>query len=395
MTDTSAVVFGAGKIARGFVGHILYLSGFSTTFVDVSPELVRLLDERGRYTVHILGAPEKDTVVTRVSALLPDDARVADAVAAADVLFVSVGGANLGHVAEPLAVALAERMRRGLPPVIVIVCENWRAAAATLREAVLEHLPAELHARFAAEVGIAESTIMRSAIAATPAQLDADPLAVQSQDFWLLPVDGDALVPGLPAIETLDPVENFANALERKLYTYNTGNATISFLGWLRGHTYLSEAANDPVIEEIAKGTYEEMGRAMVGRFGYDPEDQRQYAARSLTKFQDPAIVDPLTRQINDPLRKLGRHDRLVGAALVALEQGVRPDSVAIGIAAALRHRNPADPSAVRLAELIGELGEGRALAQIGGIPEDHELIALALQKLPLVDSITTGVAAG
>ena len=69
MPSKSAVVFGAGKIARGFVGHLLSLSEFSITFVDVDHELVRIINERKQYTVHILGAPEKDTVVTGVSAV--------------------------------------------------------------------------------------------------------------------------------------------------------------------------------------------------------------------------------------------------------------------------------------------------------------------------------------
>ena len=30
-----AVIFGAGKIARGFIGQLLYLSDFEITFVDV------------------------------------------------------------------------------------------------------------------------------------------------------------------------------------------------------------------------------------------------------------------------------------------------------------------------------------------------------------------------
>ena len=52
-----ALVFGAGKIARGFVGQLLELSGWETTFVDINRELVQALNEKGTYTVHILGDP--------------------------------------------------------------------------------------------------------------------------------------------------------------------------------------------------------------------------------------------------------------------------------------------------------------------------------------------------
>lgn len=390
MQTKLAVVFGAGKISRGFVGHLLHLSGFEIVFVDVVPELVRGLNERGQYTVHMLGAPEKDTVVTGVSALASDDPAIAAAVARADVVFVSVGGKNLGHVAQPLAAGLALRFAGSAGPLNVVVCENWRAAAATLRAAVLEHLPARFHDRFATEVGISESTILRSAIGATPEQLAADPLAVQAQDFWLLPIDGDALVEGFPTITSIEPVKDFSNALERKLYTYNMGNATISYLGSLRGHGYLSDAANDPVIVHVVAGAYEEMGRALVKRFHFDPDDQREYAARSLKKFQDVAIVDPLHRQVNDPLRKLSRHDRLVGAAMMALSEGVEPHSVAVGIAAALRYRNPDDPTAVAMAETIERLGEARALAEIGGIDAADPLIPLVMSKLSVVDALAS-----
>jgi mannitol-1-phosphate 5-dehydrogenase len=390
MTSKHAVVFGAGKIARGFVGHLLGLSGFSITFVDIDAVIVDLLHKQGKYTVHVLGAPQKDTVIEAIEAITTGDTAVAAVLDNADVVFVSVGGRNLRSVGATIAGALRHRFTANNAPLNIVVCENWTSAGEALRAAIEAALDPADRATFAKRVGVAESTIMRSGIAATPEQLATDPLAVQAQDFWLLPVDADALVGELPAIEAVEPVHNFSNALERKIYTYNSGNATISYLGWLRGHQYLSEAANDPAIGEIVRGVYTEMSEAMVRRFGFDPEDQRVYAERSFNKFKDAAIVDPITRQVNDPLRKLGPHDRLVGAGLVAMEQGVRPESLAVGIAAALRHRNADDPSAVQLAELIDKRGEAGALAEIGGLPETHELIALAISKLPIVDALTT-----
>ena len=65
----SCVIFGAGKIARGFVGHLLYMSGIEFTFVEKVDSLVDLINERKQYLVNILGDESKNTVVKGVKAL--------------------------------------------------------------------------------------------------------------------------------------------------------------------------------------------------------------------------------------------------------------------------------------------------------------------------------------
>ena len=65
----SCVIFGAGKIARGFIGHLLYLSNIDFVFVEKFDPLVDLINERKEYTVNILGASEKNCIVKNVSAL--------------------------------------------------------------------------------------------------------------------------------------------------------------------------------------------------------------------------------------------------------------------------------------------------------------------------------------
>lgn len=389
MKEQRAVIYGAGKIARSFIGNLLGNAGLAMTFVEVDARVVGLLADRRRYTVHILGAPQKDSIIENVTAVAPSDAAARMLLDTASIAFVSVGGANLLSVAGTIAPALHSRFLVNREPLNIIVCENWRAAGTVLRDEIRKHLSVEDRDVFDARVGIAESTIMRSGIAATAEQLDADPLAVQAQDYWGLPLDGDAIVGDLPAIPGLEPVSGFASALERKLFTYNCGNATISYLGSLRGHTLLSSAANDSVLAPIINEVYRETNEAMVRRHGFDADAQREYAAQSLRKFQDATIVDPISRQSVDPIRKLGRNDRLVGAGLAALEAGVPADGIATGIAAALRHRNSEDPSAVRLAQLIHDRGEAGALAEITELDINHPLIALAVSKLPAVDALT------
>jgi mannitol-1-phosphate 5-dehydrogenase len=232
-------------------------------------------------------------------------------------------------------------------------------------------------------VGIAEATVLRSCIEPTAEQRAADPLAVQAQDYWELQIDAEALVQPLPPISGLKPVEKFRAALERKLFTYNAGNAAIAYLGVLRGHTYLSEAATDPLILEVAQGVYQESGAAVVARHGYTPQEQAAFAQGSLRKYQDATIVDPLERNVRDPLRKLGRHDRLIGPACLALEYGIRPYHLALAIGAALKYDNPQDPAAVKLQQMLANEGLDAVLVKVCEIEPQGELGRLVKERMP------------
>ena len=379
------VIIGAGKIARGYVGHLVALSQRPICFVDVNERLVQLINERGGYRVHILGRPDKSMTVTNIRALHSTDPRVAGVLAAAALAFVSVGGPNLPAVSATLAPGIASRRAAGGRPLNVICCENWHRPAEALRQQLGDRLAADDGAYLAARIGIAEATVLRSCIEPTPEQRAADPLAVQAQDYWELQIDAAALVEALPPIAGLKPVANFRAALERKLFTYNAGNATIAYLGARRGHRYLYEAATDPMILEVAQGVYQEAGAAICARHGYSVAEQSAYAQQSLHKYQDPTIVDPVERNARDPLRKLGRHDRLVGPACLALEYGTRPFQLALAIAAALKYTNAQDPSAVGLQQMIAGEGLDVVLEKVCEIQPDGVLARLVKERLPEV----------
>ena len=85
------VILGAGKIARGFIGHLLYLSEIPFTFVEKAEGLVDLINERGQYTVNILGNSEKNCVVKNARAIhFSDVDKIAEEIAQASVVFTSV-----------------------------------------------------------------------------------------------------------------------------------------------------------------------------------------------------------------------------------------------------------------------------------------------------------------
>jgi len=197
---------------------------------------------------------------------------------------------------------------------------------------------------------------------------------VRVSDEWRLPADGDAFKGDPPPIEGLQPAPNFQGGLERKLYTYNAANAAIAYTGFLKGYALLADAANDPQILALARGVCAESGAALVRRHDFDPDEQRAFAEGCLAKYQDRAIVDPIERNARDPVRKLGRHDRLLGPACLCLEYSIAPEHLATAIAAALQYDPPADPAAQRLQQRLQTEGLPVVLKEVCGIDPDGEL---------------------
>jgi mannitol-1-phosphate 5-dehydrogenase len=230
--------------------------------------------------------------------------------------------------------------------------------------------------------------VLRSTIEPTPEMKAADPLALKAQDMWEMPADKAAFVGEIPDVRGLSPKEGFQGGLVRKLFTYNAINAVISYMGHLKGYTLLADAAHDPELEALARRAYQEVSPALCQEFGFDPEDQRRFAESAIAKYQKREIVDPLERNARDPIRKLGRHDRLVGPACLALEHGTPPTALAQAIAAALRYDHPGDAAARKLQGMVRDEGLAAALEQVCGIDPAGELarmIMLAYDDIGLI----------
>ena len=216
-------------------------------------------------------------------------------------------------------------------------------------------------------------------------QLAKDPLWVNVSNFWQMPVDGDSLKGTIPEIRCVKPMKNFAGFLERKFYTYNAANGTVSFVGALLGYKDLGSAAYDKRIIDILEGVYDETSRALAKKHGVPPEEQVAFAGTSRAKLQDKAIIDTIERNARDPLRKLGKDDRLVGSANLVLETGIIPEHLCISIAAAIYYVSPGDPSAEELVRMRTEEGIDAVLTKVCSLDPDGVIGKLVKEKINLL----------
>ncbi len=129
--------------------------------------------------------------------------------------------------------------------------------------------------------------------------------AIESAPF------GDRLptIPGAHFVEDLGPY------IERKLFTVNTGHATAAYLGRRAGHSMIAEALADTDVASGVAAALEETSALLSAKHGFTAEEMTEYRTTILERFRNPALPDTVDRVGRQPLRKLSRHERLIGPA--------------------------------------------------------------------------------
>jgi mannitol-1-phosphate 5-dehydrogenase len=370
----SCVIFGAGKIARGFIAHLLYLSNIDFVFVEKSEDLALLMNNRKKYTINVLGNSDKNIQIENIRCLnYKQSDAIIEEINNADTIFTAVGGKNLEQLGSVLARGIEIKINQN-EKLNIVTCENWKQPAVILKNAIYMKLPNDLTVKADACIGITEAVIMRSAIESDENQRMIDPLCVNVQDFWELYVDASRVIGNLPKITGLKPIDEFEGFLERKFHTYNAANATVSYIGALLGYKTISLAARDERIQKILDGVYEETSMALCRKYGFLAEDQKNFALGSKNKLLDETIVDYIERNARDPIRKLGHDDRLIGPALMAVEFGGRPENLCLAIAAAIYYYKDNDQSSCELSKMVKNEGIDAVLEKICLIDKDSLL---------------------
>ena len=180
----TCVIFGAGKIARGFIAHLLYLSGIRFVFVEKNQALVELINQKKRYCINVMGNSDKNICIDNVSALgYIQENEIVELILDSDAIFTAVGGKNLIDTASIIAKGICKKIDKK-EKLNIITCENWKQPALCLKSEILKYLSDNYLKEFDLYIGITEAVVMRSAIEPDKCSLIEDPLLVNVQNFW-------------------------------------------------------------------------------------------------------------------------------------------------------------------------------------------------------------------
>lgn len=374
-----AVHFGAGNIGRGFIGLLLSKAGYHVTFVDVAAALVDDINALGKYNVQIFGKEDK-ILVENVSAINSDknvDA-LFDAIVDADIVTTAIGPNILKFIAPNIAKGLTKRLQTNKTPLNIIACENMVGGSTVLKNFVYENLAEEIKPEVQKLIGFPDAAVDRI----VPAQKNDEKLLVKVEEFAEWDVDKKGVVGELPEIAGMTLVDNLGAYIERKLFTVNTGHASIAYLAYQKNYTDISTAMKDEEILNQARGVWAETSKLLIAKYNFDSAVHKKYVETAESRFANPFLTDEVTRVARGPKRKLSPQDRLISPANQLLERGIVPENLAKVAAAALKFDFEGDAEAVEIQNFIKANGIDAAITQFTGAEKDSKLFALIKKNL-------------
>lgn len=382
-----ALVFGAGSVGRGLLGHLLFLSGYEIVFADIRKDLIEDLNRRRSYLLTLVdwrltGDPleitqgelvEEKILISSLRAISSEcKESVLKEVRRAQVIFTCAGARALPAIAQVLAPALARREQ----PVNLILCENIPDPAQELRQLLLRENPS-LEGLLGQRVGLVPAVVGR--MIPLPEEEQEDPLALRAEPYPFLPVDAEALISPIPSLTGLTPTAPFAVAVQRKLFLHNGPHSIAAYLGYQKGYRYIHEAVWDEGIRQTVWEAMQEASLALQRTYSLDPRDEEAYCKDLLRRFANPGLKDTVLRVGRDPWRKLGSQERLIGGARMALNQGIPPKAILKGIKSALAYDPPTDEYAQELQKLLREGGVPLVLQRVCGLSPEEPLYKLLI----------------
>jgi mannitol-1-phosphate 5-dehydrogenase len=144
------LIWGAGKIGRGFLGDLFYQAGYDLVFVDRNEQVVEALNTRPEYTIINCGNDGQcnDVIVSGYTALHMSQKNAIKAkLDECSLMAVAVPPEGFSDLTEMLHAVIVERMSAHSDKTLdIIVCINSLEPAKKLRDELEKKLNSEVNA---------------------------------------------------------------------------------------------------------------------------------------------------------------------------------------------------------------------------------------------------------
>ena len=296
---------------------------------------------------------------------------VVAAIAEADLVTTAIGPNVLPFIAELIAKGIQARRAADIQqPIDVIACENMIGGSDFLKEKVFTYLSDEDLTYVEAYVGFPNAAVDRI----VPIQSHEDPLFVSVEPFSEWVIDANMSKVKQLHLEGVTYVEDLEPYIERKLFSVNTGHATVAYNGSYQGYETIDESLKDPEVLAQLKAVLNETGALLEAKWQFDHETHQAYINKIVGRFENPNLSDLNSRVARTPIRKLGYDERFIRPLREASERGLSYQALLQTIARIFKYDDQQDEQSVELQTLLAEKPLEAVIKQVTGL-ENAQLI--------------------
>jgi len=365
MQEKSIVIWGSGKIGRGFIADLFDEAGYRITFVDANSSLIEQMQKNGSYSVMLAPSAQEQSIRTIKceNVLHTQDTKIQQILAEASLIALAVFAQALDDSLSHIAKAVEQRATQvDTCPLDIMLCMNIVHPKQLVLEK-LNRLLSERGKKFLDEqVGIIETLIIRMAVETPQEMKTQDPLRVLTNGYTPLIIDAQSCKTDLCSITGIRHATNFEAEELRKLYTYNMIHAVYAYGGALYGLQTIMEAIQTPMIQTLAVEALNEVKEALMCEYGFTEDEMNAWNADVLKNMANPMLKDSIRRVGFDPIRKVARQDRLTGPALLCRKHGIFPYALYSAIACAYQFFHEEDSSSKELQTYVSQHGINNAI---------------------------------
>ncbi|NMA95741.1 MAG: hypothetical protein GX974_06845 [Clostridiales bacterium] len=372
-----AVIWGAGKIGRGFLAEIFHNAGYNINFVEYDNRLVRGLKKAGSYTIHKISGVNagSEIKIGNFDIIQTDDvSEIKEKLKGENkIVAIAVHKGALSSIAKVLSTIIEYKAESEPENYLdIIFCVNMHRPSVYFRELLIEHLSSKSYDYLNKNVGLIDSVVMRICPEPTEKLLKKDPFVVLTNGYDKMPVDAKGFKGKVPDTDMLKLSTNIVAEEVRKIYTLNMSHAALAYMGSYEGYKYAHEAIKDNKIRSVIVGALKEVGEALMLEYDFNTEDMRVWNQDIVEFIENPALNDSLIRLGSDPKRKLAAGDRLAGPAALCAKYDIFPGNIGKAIAYGFKFKDSKNTEEQELCEYAREKGIGDAIKKYSKLTDER-----------------------
>ena len=160
---------------------------------------------------------------------------------------------------------------------------------------------------------------------------------------------------------------------------HNMAHSLSAYLGFYEKKQYLWEACEDHKVKLIALRALFESSLAISEENSIPVKVLYEHAEDLLFRFGNKALGDTVERVGKDPVRKLSKNDRMIGAGIMCQKYGIEPVFISVGIAAGFVFTPPNDEMAAKVQKSISEKGIAGAISEFCKIDASNGMFEMVV----------------